>query len=65
MVGKTMVPPKTNQNPWLMVKPWSTKKPVYEPGSSPSIGIFILYFFNVSCQAEPQNHSNVKISVKY
>jgi hypothetical protein len=24
MVGKTMVPPKTNQNPWLMVKLWLT-----------------------------------------
>jgi hypothetical protein len=30
MVGKTMVPPKTNQIPWLMVKPWSTIKYVVD-----------------------------------
>jgi hypothetical protein len=30
MVEKTMVPPKTNQNPWLMVKPWSTIKYVVD-----------------------------------
>ncbi len=25
MVGKTMVQPKTIQNPWLIVKPWFQK----------------------------------------
>jgi hypothetical protein len=43
-------------------------KPVDEtcgPGSSPPIGIFILYFFNVSCQAEAQDHIDIKISTKY
>jgi hypothetical protein len=34
------------------------------PESNPASGIFIFYFFNISCKAEAQNHPSVKISAK-
>ncbi len=70
MVRKTMVLPRTMQNPWYgqtMVNQ-KLQKPVYESygaGSSPPIGKFIFYFFNIFCPAKPQNHPSTKISAKY
>jgi hypothetical protein len=61
MVRKTMVDGQTMVDHWL-------RKPdneTCEPGSSPPIGSFIFYFFNIFCPPEAQNHLSTKISAKY
>jgi hypothetical protein len=52
--------------PWLMVIHGfrQLSNLMLGPESNPASGIFIFYFFNISCKAEAQNHPSVKILTK-